>query len=344
MNPTVLVRWRRIALSTLGTLIIGMLASCGAGTPTAAPTPPPTTVRVQLSWIHSIEWAGLYVAEEKGYYAEQRLATKLLPGGSDAQGNYIDPIGVVVAGNADFGVINGSALLQARENAVPVVAVAAIYQRHPLTFTSLAAKGIIRPQDLIGKKVLISSSSRPLFNAMLTSQGIDPAQFGSEERTDVTSAPLTTGQADVIDGWVINEVVALKQQGQAVNLILPSDYGVEEYPNIIFTTEKMIVEQPAVVEQFLHATLRGIDGVIADPNRGAMLAVQYDPTRNLATETEGIQQSLPLLNPPGSRPGMMNAETWTITERIFREQGILKKPVDSTSAFTLTFLDKIYGK
>ena len=132
--------------------LLGLLLSGCSGT--AAPAVSalaPAQARVQLSWLHTIEWAGFYAAEEHGYYKDQALTVDLLVGGEDAQGNYIDPIQVVLDGRADFGVVGGGHLIKARANGAPLVAIASSYHRHPLALTSLAEKQIDTAQDLIDK-------------------------------------------------------------------------------------------------------------------------------------------------------------------------------------------------
>lgn len=299
---------------------------------------------MQLSWIHTIEYAGLYVAEDEGYYSEQGLAVNLVAGGEDAQGNYISPIDTVLQGRADLGITSGSVLLQARANKAPLVAVASIYQRNPLGFTSLAAKHITKPQDLIGKTIQLGPDSLILLRAMLTAQGIDPDQVKTTERTDFTINPLLSGQADVIDSFVTNELVTCKLQGVAVNNILPIEYGIEEYPNVLFTTEQMIAEHPDVVERFLRATMRGMQRAIADPQPVSALSVQRNSSLDLKIETEAMFQSVPLLNPTGSRPGTMTSTIWDSTYRMLIDQHVLAQPLDVKAAYSLAFLDKIYAK
>jgi ABC-type nitrate/sulfonate/bicarbonate transport system substrate-binding protein len=299
---------------------------------------------VQLSWIHTIEYAGFYTAEDKGYYAEQALTVKLLTGGEDAQGEYINSIDTVLHGQADFGVAGGSNLLQARANKAPLVAIASIYQLHPLGFTSLAAKHILKPRDLIGKTIQLAPDSLLLLRAMLIAQGVDPALVKTEERTDFTVAPLLSGKADVIDTYITNELVTLKLQQQAVNNLRPFDYGIQEYPNVIFTTEKMIADHPDVVERFLRATLHGMQSAIDDPEPVGALSVRRNGSLDLKSETGAMFQSVPLLNPAGSPPGMMTAAIWDVTHQILREQNVLTQPLDVKSAYTLVFLNKIYAK
>ncbi len=345
MQHTVRWRWRPIGL--IAALLLAStlaLAGCGSIAPASSAPLHPIPVRVQLNWAHVVDWGAFYIADADGDYAGQGLALTLLVGRDDAQGRYIDPLTAVLEGRADFGITTGSDLLQARARGAPLVAVATIYQRHPLAFTSLAEKRIIRPQDLVGKTAQISPGSMPLFQALLAEQGIDPARVKTVERTDVTIAPLTKGEADVIDAWVTHEVVTLRQAGHAIDTILPIDYGIEEYPNVIFTTEKMIADRPDLIERFLRATLRGMQGMIDNPKRVPLLAKQSDPTLDPAQLSEATFQALPFLHPPGSRPGMMTGRTWESTQRILHDQGVVRQPLDVTKAYTLAFLEKIYAK
>jgi NitT/TauT family transport system substrate-binding protein len=335
---------RTKALLVLCLLGVLLLSGCGGAAAPTVPALAPAQARVQLSWLHTIEWAGFYAAAEHGYYNDQALTVDLMAGGDDAQGNYIDPIQTVLDGRADFGVVSGAHLINARANQAPLVAIASNYQRHPLAFTSLAEKQIATPQDLVGKTVQIAPDSRLLLEAMLTATGVDAAQVKIVDRTDFSIAPLLNGDADVIDSFITNEAVSLKLAGHEFNAIMPVDYGVEEYPNVIFTREQMIAEHPDIVERFLRATLRGMEQAIADPQQVAPLAVQRDQSLDLAKETEAMFQSVPLLKPSGSQPGMMTAKTWQATYQILHDQGVLKQPVDVQSVYTLAFLDKIYTK
>jgi ABC-type nitrate/sulfonate/bicarbonate transport system substrate-binding protein len=301
-------------------------------------------ITVQLSWIHDVEFAGFYEAIDGGDYAKAGMDVTLSPGGYDADGNFIDPIEQVASGKAQFGMVSAGLLLQARDGGAPLVAVATIYQRSPIAFVSLAKKNIIRPQDLAGAKVAIDPSSSVVYHALLSSQGIDPESVNLEDRIDFTIAPITSGQVDVLDGWVTNEVVSLQQQDIAYNAILASDYGIEIYPDVIFTTEDMINNQPELVASFLKATIAGDQKAIEDPDGAAELVVKYDPTQELDVVRLKMQASLPLLNPAGSRPGMMTDTAWQITKDILVEQGLLSADLDVSKAYTLDFVQQIYGQ
>ncbi|MBZ0285104.1 MAG: ABC transporter substrate-binding protein [Anaerolineae bacterium] len=327
-------------------LVLGAaLAACN---PTAAPTPtspPKDDVSIQFSWVHTIEFAGFYLALEDGNYAEANLNTTLLGGGFDENGAFIDPVQKVVDGQADFGILSGDRLLIERAAGKPLVAIASIYQRSPVAFISLAENNIIRPQDLIGKTVSVdlASSTGIAYLALLAAQGIDPADVNFIPRTDFTNEPLLSGAVDVIDVFINDQPVHLELQGHQLNKILITDYGLDFYANVIFTTEEMIATRPDVVERFLRATLNGMEAYVQNPERGAQLSVSYNAALELASETESAQRSVPLLNPPNSSLGMMKPELWEFTRQILLEQNLLTGEVDLESAYTLSFLNRIYG-
>jgi len=326
--------WRAIVL------VCCLLTLFGCTTPrqAASPPTPPDGVRVQLAWIHSIEYAGFYMAQARGIYAAQNLAVTL-----DVLGNET-PIDVVTSGKAQFGITSADTILRARAEGKPVVAIATIYQRSPVAFISLAQQHITRPQDFIGKTVMVDlkGTTAIVYRALLAEQGIDETQVHTQPRTDYTNDALVQGKVDVLDAFINNQPVQLRQQGHAITAILPSDYGIDLYANVIFTTEDLIAKQPALVERFVRATVQGMQQAIDTPAEAVTLAVSQGKDLNQAAEAESMRYALPLMSPAGSRPGMMTDTNWQKTFEILRNQNILPQQVDVTKAYTLSFLTRAY--
>jgi NitT/TauT family transport system substrate-binding protein len=322
----------------------GILTACSPAPATIATATPASPVRLQVSWMPDAEFSGFYVASENGFYKNENLDFTLDGGGIDKAGNYIDPVARVTSGLDDFGIIDGSTLIASRAGGAPVVAIASIYQRHPLAFTSLAEKKIARPQDLVGKTVHITSSDQATFKALLVSQKIDPSQVNIQERTDLTITPLLDGKADVINGWVTNEVIDLKMAGRKVNTILLSDYGIDTYSDVLFTTEAMIEKHPDVVLRFLRASLKGMQTAIDSPALAAALAQKAATGVSLERMTLSMNANVPLLKPANSQPGMMNEAAWAFTYQILIDQKVLTSPMNVKTVYTMDFLNQIYGK
>jgi NitT/TauT family transport system substrate-binding protein len=196
---------------------------------------------------------------------------------------------------------------------------------------------------LIGKKLAIDleAATGVSYLALLASQGIQPSQVNQVPRTSFTNDQLTNGEVDVLDAFITNQPVQLEMAGYNLNTILASDYGIEMYPNVIFTTEATIANKPDVVERFLQATVRGIQSAIDNPKQAAAEAVAYNDKIKLESEFASMNRSLPLLKPAGSQPGMMQAKAWETAHQILLDQGILKEPLDIKNAYNLTFLEKV---
>ena len=121
-------------------------------------------VTVRLKWFNQAQFAGFYVAQDKGYYKAAGLAVNIQPGGPD-----FPAVQMVTGGNEQFGVTGADQILIARSKGVPVVAVAVIYRRNPFVLFSLAKSGIKTPADFVGKKVgvKIGGNEELIYRAVL---------------------------------------------------------------------------------------------------------------------------------------------------------------------------------
>jgi len=340
MNLHSIARTRHTTL-VIASLILCILTLAGCGTSAQSSTPTAKRpIHVQLAWVHTIEYSSFYTAQDQGYYDAANLDVSL-----DVLGQ-TSPIDQVVTGKAQFGMTSADNVLLARAAGKPVVAIATIYQRSPVAFVSLAKNSITKPQDFINKTVVVDlkGTTGIIYRALLASQSINEAQVKTQPRADYSNDALVNGQADVIDAFINNQPVQLKQQGYDINVVLPSDYGIDLYANVIFTTEEMIKTQSDVVEAFVRATTLGMQRAIQDPEAATRLTLARGTNLNPTAEATSMRLALPLMNPAGSRPGMMTAENWRTAYQILHDQGLLAQQLDVQQAYTLTFLDKVYGK
>ena len=308
-----------------------------------------TPIGVQLSWIDTIEFINFYAADAQGYYDEAGLDVTTYRGGFDENGQYIDPITRVLNGEVQFGVKAAADILAARAEGKPLVAIASIYQRSPASIVSLAESNITQPADLKGKRVMVEFGTNltALYLAFLASEGIERSDINEAINKGHVVDPLLNGEVDAYLGFITNESLQVKRRAQGeVNDLFLSDYGVDTYVNVIFTTEDMIKNKPDLVEAFLRATLRGAEWAVANPDQAAELVVQRFgdqlPETVKEIQKDAMQVSLPLLNPAGSKIGMMQAEVWEFTQQMLLDQGTLSEPVEVEKAYTMEFLNKIY--
>ena len=327
--------------SLLIILLLFIMSACGTDA-TSTPTPAAASVTVQLSWLDNIEFSSFYLATENGYYRDRNLDVTLQPV-FDEDGNYRDAVTQVTTGAADFAITNSGDVLIAREAGKPVVAIMAIYQRHPLVFTSLAENNILRPQDLVGKTVHVSATSTAIYHALLSSQSIALEDVNMVDRTDYTIQSLLNGDADVIDGWVITELAELNAEGVEVNTIYPFEYGIDMYPDVIITTEDMLQNQPDVVQRFIDATLQGLNQAVDNPEQATTITMQYAPDIPEAVVRQSAQLQVPLVTPRDAQAGIMSTEVWQLTHDLMLQEGLISDTVNFNEAYDLTFVNAYYA-
>ena len=328
--------------------LIVLLAGCAIDLGHTDAIPSLTDVQVQLSWVHTIEFTGLYMADSHGYYANQGLNVELLNGGYDDQNSYIDPVQAVLDGKATFGVTGADVILTSRAQGKPLVAIASIYQRSPVVLIAFGSHKLLHPEDLRGKRVATEPGTSPglAYDALLASLGISHSDITEIPRTDFTTRPLLSGDVDVLLSFVTDDAINAKRFDPDSTILLMSDYGIDIYANVIFTTEDMINDNPEIVERFVHATVQGLQRAIDDPQGAAAYVLDHFGTTftldYAALQEPGMLASVPLIKPAGSQPGMMQPERWGITYQILEDLALLDQPVNVREAYTLDFIESAY--
>jgi NitT/TauT family transport system substrate-binding protein len=287
-------------------------------------------VTVRLKWFNQAQFAGFYVAKDKGFYKAAGLDVNVQPGGPD-----FPAIQMVTGGNEQFGVTGADQILIARSKGVPVVALAVIYRRNPFVLFSLVKSGIKTPADWAGKKVgvKIGGNEELIYRAVLAKAGIDKSKL-TEIPVKFDMTPLLAGDIDVWPGYLINEVLAAKEKGFDVNIVAPADYGIDLYADTLFTTEKMLKEKPDVVKKFVAATLRGWNAAIAAPEEAAEITVKYGDKLTFEHELAMMKASIPLLKPDDKPFGYMDEAGWSSAQKLLLGAGMQKEPVNVAAAFS----------
>jgi len=168
---------------------------------------------------------------------------------------------------------------------------------------------------------------------VLAKAGIDKSKLTEiPVKFDIT--PLLTGDIDVWPGYLINEVLAAKEKGFDVNIVSPSDYGIDLYADTLFTTEKMLKEKPDVVHRFVGATLKGWNDAIAAPEEAARITVKYGDKLTYDHELAMMKASIPLLKPDNEPVGAMDEAGWSAAQKLLIGAGFQKEPVNIAQAFS----------
>lgn len=216
------------------------------------------TVSIQIDGAAVPYYAPLYIAQEKGFFAEEGLNVEFYYAAA------ADIVKNVASGNVEFGFPNADAVVAARAQGIPVKVVSTTYQEGLGAIIFGSDKGIKTPADLKGKKVAVTSLGSANYfqlEAAMKSVGltIDDVQVEIVGTGAILTA-LTQGEVDAI---VFSKLrtIELNNAGFAASEI-PSDQFLPSFGNILVAGEGLISEQPEVVDGFVKGLNKGIQYVI----------------------------------------------------------------------------------
>ncbi|MBT5634705.1 MAG: ABC transporter substrate-binding protein, partial [Gammaproteobacteria bacterium] len=191
---------------------------------------PPEKITLQLHWKHQFEYAGYYIAKEKGYYRDAGLEVVLkeLPRGRTE-------MELLLAGEADY-AITGSNVLVDRIHGEPLVAVAAYTQYSPIALLVREDSGIRTVEDLRGKRIMVSKDNLTIF-AMLNQAGLQSSDYTIQPQS-FNLQDLVNGKTDAFAAFTTNQGFLLKEQGVSYRYIVPTDFGIDTYSDVLITTEQ----------------------------------------------------------------------------------------------------------
>ncbi len=237
---------------------------------------------LQLKWVTQAQFAGYYVALEKGFYEEAGLNVTIKPGGPD-----IAPTQVIAGGGADVTVEWMPAALAAREKGLPLVNIAQPFKSSGMMLTCLKETGIEGPESFPGRTlgVWFFGNEYP-FLSWMSSLGI-PTE-GGEEGVEVLKQgfnvdPLLQKQADCISTMTYNEYWQVIDAGITEDELVTfkyEDQGVATLEDGLYTLEENL-EDPEMVDKlarFVDASMQGWKYAEENPDEAAEIVLEYDET------------------------------------------------------------------
>lgn len=322
---------RRRQIVTQLVLVIGIIL---LGACTAAP-PEPDQISIRLKWAHQGQFAGIYVADQEGYYAEENLDVTIEPLDMDRQVT----TEYVLNGENDFALGAPEELIIHRGEGEPVKAVAVIYKIVPLVYITPQETGIQSPHDFPGHTVALSPGQGTyLYEAIVGALDIDREQINE---IDMPSWDVLEcwEAAEVCPGYAINDLPYAERNGISVQAIWPGEYGVPFYGDVLFTTDTFIEENPDVVQRFVRATLKGWQEAIENPGLAADAVMAFAPETEREIEYESVEISIPLIDTGEGAIGQMREEVWQEMHDILLDRGLIEEGVDMTAVYTNEFVE-----
>lgn len=290
---------------------------------------PPTQLTVGLGYIPSVQFAQFYLADQAGYYREAGLEVTFQ--------NQIDPdlITLVGQGAIDVGIADGTSMIPAVSQGIPVRYVATVYGRFPSIVFGKASSGVTTAADLAGKRLGIPGrygSSWIMLQALLASAGLTPEDLEIVEYPDFgQGAAVTADAVDVATGFANNEPVQLALTGEAVTILRVDDITPLPGPGLIAGVSTLETKHDAVAA-FVAATLRAMEDITADPELGLEAAIVAVPELASARETQAAILDATIESWSGPRQdalglGALDADAWHVSIEYLESLGLVPNPI-----------------
>jgi len=210
-------------------------------------------VSLQLFWKHQFEFAGYYIAKEKGFYKEQNLNVVI----KEFDFN-IDVVNDVKKNISTFGIGNPSLILDQSKNN-NFVMLDAILQSSPAVLVSLKSSNIKDFKDFKNKSIMISNDAAGTASlvSMLKSNNISLEKDMKKQAHSFNINDLIDGNTDIMTVFSSNELYELDKLGIEYNTFDPKDHSFDFYDVILFTKQNTLTKNREMVENFKKASLKG---------------------------------------------------------------------------------------
>jgi putative riboflavin transport system substrate-binding protein len=306
---------------------VAVAAGCSTGaSPSAAAVP----LKVGLGYIPSVQFAQFYLADQAGYYADEGLDVAFQ---NEIDANLVPKVG---QGDVDLGMSDGTSVIPAVSQGIPIRYLATVYGRFPSIVFGKASSGIKTAADLKGKKIGIPArygSSWVMLQALLASADLTPNDVEIVEYPDFgQGVAVDQGVVDAATGFANNEPVVLARSGTEVFVLRIDDITALPGPGLIASTATIAAKRDAVAG-FVRATLRAMKEIVTEPAKGLDATIHAVPELGQDRELQAaiLAATIETWQRPGSSGvdglGAIDRAGWEASVKFMTELKLVPKPV-----------------
>jgi putative riboflavin transport system substrate-binding protein len=265
---------RHPLIAGLAALLTMAVGACNVGSPASQAPSAGTPLTVGLGFIPSVQFAPFYLAQQKGYYRDAGVQVTFQ--------NKIDPdlVTLVGQGAIDVGLADGTSVIPAVSQGIPIRYIATVYRAFPSIVFAKASSGIQAAADLKGRKIGIPGrygSSWIMLQALLGSARLTTSDVQIVDYPDFgQGAAVKQGAVDAATGFINNEPVQLQLSGEPT-VVLRVDQVVPLPGPGLITGTKTLTAKRAAVAGFVAATLKAMREIDANPDAGLDAAIAAVP-------------------------------------------------------------------
>ena len=300
-------------------------------------------VRFGTDWKAEAEHGGYYQALAAGIYKKYGLDVTLRQGGPQ-----VNHAQLLAAGALDFNVASNSFLpLNYVREGVPMVAVAALFQKDPSVLIAHPGQGEDSLAALKGKPIMIGSDTR------IGSWQFLKQKFGygdDQIRPYAFSvAPFLADPKAIQQGYLTSEPFTIEQAGLKPVVLLLADAGYASYGSLIATSQKLATDKPDLVERFVNASIEGWYGYLyGDPSAANALIKRDNPEMTDALIAYGIgkMKQYGVVDSGEAKTrgiGAMSEARWRDFFATMAKAGVYPAELDWHKAYTLKFVNQRVG-
>lgn len=200
----------------------------------------PTTLIVKLKWRHQAQFAGYYVAERLGYFAEQGLHVIFEDSGPDS-----DSLNALAGNKADIAIADLSSVMTRPPDGTSFTNVGQIFYGSPLRLFCRTSAGVLRPADIVGKRISVAKPDEQIIRNLI--KKLSPVNSSTVIVPRVgTVKDLLDGTVDCLAGMAYNEYWQVLDSGipaQDLLQIKPADYGIRDLPDGLFVRSERLADE-----------------------------------------------------------------------------------------------------
>jgi NitT/TauT family transport system substrate-binding protein len=333
-------------LKLLGSIGLSLLiTACAAETPngndSSGKTAELTKITFVTDWKAQAEHGGYYQGLAKGIFKAHGIDLRIMQGGPD-----VNVPQLLAGGAADFGMgSNGFIPLNIVKAEAPLRAVMAVFQKDPQVLMTHPRDDIKSLADMKGKPIMISDASITAFWPWLKSKyGFADTQI---RKYTFNLAPFLVDKTAIQEGYLSSEPFTAEKEGKfKPQVFLLADNGYPGYANMILVSQKRIEEKPAIVQEFVNASIESwADYLFGDPAPGNELIKKDNPEM----KDDLISQAIEKMKSYGIVVsgdavtlgiGSMTDERWKTFFDTMSSEGLYPATLDYKKAYDLRFVNK----
>ena len=320
-----------------------LLAATAIGFAMASPASAAEKVVFGTNWLAQAEHGGFYQSVADGTYEACGLEVEIVSGGPQVNNRAL-----LLAGKIDYHM--GGDMLQAFnavEQGIPVVAVAAIFQKHPQVI--VAHPDVKSWDDLKGKKLLIGDNGyQSYYQWMISAHG-----FTADQREPYTfnPAPFLADTGKAMQGYLSSEPYVIEKEGGFTpNVFLIADNGYSTYATTVETMKDTIDGKPEQVKCFVEGSIKGWYNYLYGDNAKAnelIKAANPEMTDDKIAYAIGKMKEFGIVDSGAAEEkgiGVIEAEAVEGFYRKMVEAGVIKDGLDVAASYSTEFTGKGVGK